>query len=305
MLADLSSVSRAEIRQNGGVCGLETILGYTELTSETRGLSADSLRMKERTPHTQRIDEKTFSVVRKGYDPREVKTYLEDLEHAFQDIEGHARRTSQRVVELERDLSSSRATEKASLDNAMMAVFDVKDRMLDRAERRAREITDEAGKTATSLLAEVESARGREPELEARIGNLEQDLMLAKADGERLRTQLNEAHTAIDRLESTATVDITSMQSQLRHEQEQNHELRMAAREADLLRREYEQKLAQAQQAAMHARAELEEIKAALSAQITEEQTETTGTVVYERSSEVEDYEFVVGADEEALRQAI
>jgi DivIVA domain-containing protein len=104
--------------------------------------------MKERTPQIRRIDEKTFSVIRKGYDPREVKDYLEDLEHAFQDIEGHSRRTSQKVVELERDLAAARATEKASLDNAMLAVFDVKDRVIDRAERRAREIEDEAGKIA-------------------------------------------------------------------------------------------------------------------------------------------------------------
>ncbi|MDJ0954085.1 MAG: DivIVA domain-containing protein [Acidimicrobiia bacterium] len=261
--------------------------------------------MKERTPQTQRIDEKSFSVVRKGYDPREVKTYLEDLEHAFQDIEGHARRTSQRVVELERDLNAARATENASLDNAMMAVFDVKDRMLDRAERRAQEITDEAGKTATTLLAEVEAARGREPKLEADISNLEHELVLARADGERLRTQLNDAHTVIDRLESTATVDITSLQAQLTHEQEQNEQLRTAAREADFMRRDYEQKLAEAQQAAMHARAELEEMKAALNAQVGEEQDEVTGTVVYERSSAVDDYDFVVGAEEEQLRQAI
>ncbi len=261
--------------------------------------------MKERTPHTQRIDEKAFSVVRKGFDPREVKTYLEDLEHAFQDIEGHARRTSQRVVELERDLSAARATEKASLDNAMMAVFDVKDRMLDRAERRAQEITDEAGKTATSLLAEAEVTRGREPQLEARISNLEHELVLAQADGERLRTQLNDAHTNIDRLESTTTVDITSLQTQLRHEQEQNDELRSAAREADFMRRDYEQKLAEAQQAAMHARAELEEMKAALNAQVDADEHEVTGTVVYERSSAVDDFDFVVGTDDERLRQAI
>ncbi len=263
--------------------------------------------MKERTPHTQRIDEKTFSVVRKGFDTREVKTFLEDLEHAFQDIEGHARRTSQRVVELERDLSASRATEKASLDNAMMAVFDVKDRMLDRAERRAREIQDEAGKTASSLLAEVDAARGREPELEERISGLEHELVRSKADGERLRMQLNDAHSVIDKLESTATVDITSLQAQLQHEQKQNAELRAAAREIDWVRREYEHKLAQAQQVAMHARAELEVIRAELDAQAAgnETTTEVTGTVVYERSSAVDDFELVAGADEERLSQAI
>ena len=265
--------------------------------------------MKERTPHTQRIDEKTFSVARKGFDPREVKTYLEDLEHAFQDIEGHARRTSQKVVELERDLAAARATENASLDNAMMAVFDVKDRLLGRAERRAREIQDEAGKTATSLLAEVEAARGREPELEHRISELEHELVRSRADGERLRMQLNDAHTVIDNLEANTTVDITSLQAQLQHEQQQNAELRAAAREVDWVRREYEHKLAQAQQLSMHARAELEVIRAELDARagVAEEQDHVAGTVVYERDSAVDDYESLVAAsvDDEQLSQAI
>ena len=101
-----------------------------QLTSEARQAPADSIGMKELTPQTKRIDERTFRVVRKGFDPREVKTYLD------------------RRVELERQLTAARATERASLDNAMMAVFDVKDRMIDRAERRAREIQDEADKSA-------------------------------------------------------------------------------------------------------------------------------------------------------------
>ncbi len=263
--------------------------------------------MRERTPQTQRIDEQAFSVVRKGFDPREVKSYLEDLEHAFQDIEGHARRTSQRVIELERDLNTARATEKASLDNAMMAVFDVKDRLLDRAERRAQEITDEAGKTASSLLANVEATRGREPQLEKRISDLEQELVQSRADGERLRMQLNDSHNVIDQLEATTTVDITSLQAQLRHEQEQNAELRAAAREVDWVRREYEQKLAEAQQTSMHAMAELEKIRAALDAQLTGDQ-EAPGTVVYERTSDLDDLEFVATAtttEEQRLSQAM
>ena len=265
--------------------------------------------MQERTPPPQRIEETTFSVVRTGFDRREVTDFLEDLEHAFQDIEGHARRTSQRVVELERDLSAARATEKASLDNAMMAVFDVKDRMLDRAERRAREIQDEAGKTATSLLAEAQVTRGREPELESRISALEHELVRARADGERLRTQINDAHSVIDTLESSATVDITTLQTQLKHEQKQNAELRAAAREVDYVRREYESKLAEAQQLAMHARAELELIRAELDARglAATATEEPTGTVVYERSSATDDVDLIAasGASEESLTQAM
>jgi cell division septum initiation protein DivIVA len=264
----------------------------------------DRIVMQERMPQTKRIDEKTFTVVRKGYDPREVKTYMEELEHAFQDLEGHARRTSQKVVELQQDLKAARATERASLDNAMMAVFDVKDRMLDRAERRAREIQDEAGKSATSLLAEVEAARGREPELERRISGLEHELMRSRADGERLRMQLEDAHATIDRLETTTTVDITSIQAQLQQERSRNAELAAAAREYDYVRREYEEKLARAQQAAMIARAELEAVKATQSSELEPAET-ATGTVVYERRDYLEDLEMFAQTDQERLSEAI
>jgi cell division septum initiation protein DivIVA len=253
--------------------------------------------MKERQSHTKRIDEHTFDVVRKGYDSREVKSYLEDLEHAFQDIEGHSRRTSQKVVELERELTRARSTENDSLDNAMMAVFDVKDRLMDRAERRAREIQDEAGKQASVLLAGAVEARGREPELESRIVDMEHELVRNRADNERLRMQLNDAHTTLDHVESTTTVDITSLQAQLKHEQQQTTQLRAAAREVDFVRREFEHKLAQAQEKAMHAQAETEAVRAeleSLQASLTGEDSADQGRVVYERPSEVADYEFAV-----------
>lgn len=267
--------------------------------------------MREHTPHTTRVDERSFNVVRKGFDPREVKTYLEELEHAFQDMEGHARRTSQRVVELERDLAAARATERASLDNAMMAVFDVKDRMLDQASRRAKEIEDQADKTASSMMAEISSAKGREPELEERISNLEQDLVRSRADGERLRMQLNDAHSALDHIETTTTVDITSLQAQLKHEQHESEQLRAASRDVNWVKREFEHKLAQAQERAMHAQADAEAARAeleALKTQTAAPETADDANVVYERTDAVDDYEYAVAAFEELseeLRKAI
>ena len=267
--------------------------------------------MKEHTPHTTRIDERKFKIVRKGFDPREVKTYLEELEHAFQDMEGHSRRAAQRVVELERDLTAARATERASLDNAMLAVFDVKDRMLDRASRRAKEIEDQADKTVSSMMAELSKARGREPELEARIANLEQELVRSRADTERLRMQLNDAHTALDHIETTTTVDITSLQAQLKHEQHENEKLRSAARDVNWIKREYEHKLAQAQEKAMHAQADAEAVRAELEGlgkRPEAPQSEDDTNVVYRRADEVADYEYTVAAFEELseeLRKAI
>ena len=265
--------------------------------------------MREHTPQTTRIDERTFSTVRKGFAPREVKAYLEELEHVFQDMEGHARRASQRVVELERDLAAARSTEKASLDNAMLAVFDVKDRMIDRASRRAQEIEDQADKTASSLLAQAAASRGREPELESRISRLEQELVTTRADAERLRMQLNDAHTSLDHVETTTTVDITSLQAQLDHEKRQNDELRKAARDVDWVRREFEHKLATAQEKAMRAQADAVAARAELEALKAQPEDETdAGNVVYERAGDIADYEFAVASLEtsnEALRKAI
>jgi chromosome segregation ATPase len=202
------------------------------------------------------------------------------------------------VVELERDLAAARATEKASLDNAMIAVFDVKDRLLDRAERRAKETKEDAGNQAASLIAKAAANRGREPELEQRASVLEHDPAQSRADGERLRIQLNDAHVSLDHVESTTTLDITSLQAQLKHEQQQNAELRAAAREVEWVRREFEHKLAQAQERAMYARAELETIKAQLDALnlASTESTENIGTVVYEQSGAMVDYDFGVAS---------
>jgi DivIVA domain-containing protein len=280
-----------------------------ELTSELLHTTADSNGMREHTPQTKRIDERKFNTVRRGFDPKEVKAYLEELEHVFQDMEGHSRRASQRVVELERDLAAARATEKASLDNAMLAVFDVKDRMIDRASRRAKEIEDQADKTASSMLAKVAAARGREPELENRISRLEQELVRTRADAERLRMQLNDAHTALDHVETTTTVDITSLQAQLDHEKRQNEELRKAARDVDWVRREFEHKLATAQEKAMRAQADAEAARAELEAlQAQAEDDLDAGKIVYERAGDVAEYEFAVASLEtgnQALRNAI
>jgi len=187
----------------------------------------------ETSAATRRIDEHQFTVVRKGYDKREVKTFLEDLEQAFRDLEGHSRRTAQRVTELERDLAKARATEKVSVDNAMMAVFDAKDRILDRAQRKAAEIEEEARREAAKLLAaasasvgagapshtvseDIESARAQadevlaaahreaeriragargegQEEFKAQFAELEDRLRRSQADGDQLRTQLDDA----------------------------------------------------------------------------------------------------------------
>ena len=147
---------------------------------------------EERSQFAQRIDERKFSLSRRGYDKREVRDYLEDLEQAFREVEGHAKRTSQRVGELERDLSKARATERVSVDNAMMAVFDAKDRILERARRRADEIEEEAhaeaGRIKAAALTGAGGVDGAEVgELAAARAQADEIVAAARREADRLR----------------------------------------------------------------------------------------------------------------------
>jgi len=111
--------------------------------------------------------------------------------------------------------------------------------------------------------------------------------------------QLNDAHATLDHVESTAPIDITSLQAQLKHEKTQKAELRSVAREVDWVRRDFEHKLAKAQEQAMHARADAEAAGAELEAlrragSANREDVDTA--VLYKRSGEIADYEFAVAA---------
>ena len=90
-------------------------------------------------------------------------------------------------------------------------------------------------------------------------------------------------------------------------------ELRAAARDVDWVRRDFEHKLARAQEQAMVARAEAEAARAELEAfqrGLAETLTEESGTVVYERVSDVAEYETAIAAMDadnylDAIEQAI
>jgi cell division septum initiation protein DivIVA len=149
---------------------------------------------EERSPFARRIDERKFNLSRRGYDKREVRDYLEDLEQAFRELEGHARRTSQRVADLERDVSEARASEKVSVDNAMMAVFDAKDRILERARRKADEIEEaaysDASRIKAAAIAEVGGSAGTGAGgMAAATAQAEQMIESARREAERIRRE--------------------------------------------------------------------------------------------------------------------
>ena len=96
--------------------------------------------MKDSTHLPESIDRTKFSVVRKGSDKREVRQYLEELETAFRDLEARSKRAKVQLAEAEERLNASQAESDGSVDNAMFAVFDAKDRILEKARRRAEQI---------------------------------------------------------------------------------------------------------------------------------------------------------------------
>ncbi|NOX22169.1 MAG: DivIVA domain-containing protein, partial [Actinobacteria bacterium] len=101
------------------------------------------------------INEANFKDARRGYNKKEVRAYLADLEAAFSEMEGHARESARRIGDLEHMVGEMKATEAKSMDNAMYAVFDAKDRILEKANRRAEKIENEAREKADELLADV------------------------------------------------------------------------------------------------------------------------------------------------------
>ena len=96
----------------------------------------------------KQIDKVSFKVARKGYDKNEVKEYLAELEQAFGDMERWALQTKERLAQVEGELHKARANEEKSVDNAMYAVFDAKDRIIERARSKARRIEEDATQRA-------------------------------------------------------------------------------------------------------------------------------------------------------------
>lgn len=99
------------------------------------------------------VDEREFSIVRKGYDPGEVKVYLAEVEANLRLLEDWALRTNAKL---------SRAEEKIramdDVDDAVAAVFEERSRLLDSAQLQAERIRVEAEEQARAE-AEVLAAQ--------------------------------------------------------------------------------------------------------------------------------------------------
>ena len=91
------------------------------------------------------LDKREFSVSRKGYDKKEVKTFLAEIEANFRELEKWAEQTKARLAVAEENDS------KDEVDEAMIAVFDAKDRVLERARLQAEKIEAEARERAAAI----------------------------------------------------------------------------------------------------------------------------------------------------------
>jgi hypothetical protein len=143
---------------------------------------------EEPTAAVEGAPKKEFSVARKGYDPTEVDTHLAEYDSAFRDLEDFAARLKQELAEARLQIGRLEAAEQESVDRAMLAVFDAKERILGRAKERAQEIVNEACVKAGVSPVTDESA------LADQIGDdLDESVGFATSDAKPLRsTKTNE-----------------------------------------------------------------------------------------------------------------
>ena len=112
--------------------------------------------MSEKAPNLpESIDRREFSTSRKGYDKREVKEFLRELESNFRELEHWAQDTKTRLQKAEFEAEKTRSSEGQSVDSAMVAVFDAKDRVLSRARKQAAKIEAEARDRAAAIEREA------------------------------------------------------------------------------------------------------------------------------------------------------
>lgn len=149
------------------------------------------------------LDDHEFSIARKGYDREEVRAFLAEIETNLRRLEEWAERTKARLA-----LAEDRSAAIADVDQAMLAVFDAKERVLKRAQLQAERIEAEAkeqaridaGIVAVGLIAEArdEAHRIVETTLNATTPATEESVLAAaRTQAERL---ILDARGVADRL---------------------------------------------------------------------------------------------------------
>ena len=102
------------------------------------------------------IDQVSFGIVRKGFDKDEVTKYLRGVEESFQDLERWTSTLRQQLTDAERKLADSRSAEAGAVDTAMVAVFDAKDRIIERANAEAAHAKEQAEIRVAAITSDAE-----------------------------------------------------------------------------------------------------------------------------------------------------
>ncbi len=162
------------------------------------------------------MNDREFSVVRKGYDTVEVKAYLEELESNFRELERWAEEIRARLASAEKRSSDAAA----EVDEAMIAIFAAKGRVLDRTRLIAGRIKDDA-KAQARIDYEVETAAIiAEAEEEARhivegaavtSARVQYESILGEARAEADRV-LEEARAEADRVITGERANVTGVE---------------------------------------------------------------------------------------------
>ncbi|MDJ0496544.1 MAG: DivIVA domain-containing protein [Acidimicrobiia bacterium] len=122
------------------------------------------------------VPEKEFAITRKGYNPEEVDAHLAEIDVSFRELEEYAARLKQELADARNEIRRLEAAEQESVDKAMLAVFDAKERVLDRARQKAREIENEARIAAgMAPLDEEEVPAHGDEEFDELVGIVKRD----------------------------------------------------------------------------------------------------------------------------------
>ena len=150
-------------------------------------------------------------MVRKGYDRDRVKAYLGEVEASFREWEGWAEEARVRF-----EIAEDKARDTDEVDEAMIAVFAAKDRIVDQGFLRAERIEAEARERARVDYENAAGAIIREAEEHARRivqeAREEADRVVgaARDEAERLIAQAQaNAATSEDGSGDTLVVDLT------------------------------------------------------------------------------------------------
>jgi len=162
------------------------------------------------------VNDREFSVVRKGYDTVEVKAYLEELESNFRELERWAEEIRARLAIAEKRSSDAAA----EVDEAMIAIFAAKGRVLDRTRLIAGRIKDDAkaqaridyeAKSAAIIAEAEEEARHIVEGAAVTSARVQYESILGEARAEADRV-LVEARAEADRVITGARANVTGVE---------------------------------------------------------------------------------------------